>query len=151
MPWVLLTVKRTNQLLGRRCCLRLWPHGWGKVWGPIKASWEALVQVMMCSTNCSVRHCRNLRAQWCTTLLMESRWDVCFVWKPQASNSSFALRPVGLEAGYINISIFLFSLHFRDQQRATPPTTRKKWKVGKVLKCFLPLFLFLFALSLSPI
>lgn len=28
------------------------------------------------------------------------------------------------------------SLHLRDQQKATPQTTKRKWKVGKVLECF---------------
>ena len=94
----------------------------------------------MCRTNCSVLHHRNRRAQWCTTLPMELRWDTCCLCvKHNSVTQLYDFSPLTLCS----------SLLFRDQQRATPPTMRRKWKVGKVLKCFSSLSLFLSALSFS--
>lgn len=129
--------------------MALWLRlGVGLNWKPVERHWST---IMMGRTDCSVLHRRNLRAQWCTTLPMESRWDVCFVClKAGVLPSCFAVRPLALDAGFVNFSFFLFiPMHSRDQRRATPPMMRRKWKVGKVLKCFTPFFLFLSTLSFS--
>lgn len=89
-------------------------------------------------------------------LLMASRWDVCFVYccfyfclkaRRRASHAPDGLDPAGSWQRLISACVCLFPLHLRDQQKAMPPTTRRKWKVGKVLQCFIPFILFSLSVS----
>lgn len=89
-------------------------------------------------------------------LPMASRWDVCFVFccfyfclkaRRRASHAPDGLDPAGSWQRLISACVCLFPLHLRDQQKAMPPTTRRKWKVGKVLQCFIPYILFSLSVS----
>lgn len=55
--------------------------------------------------------------------------------------------PVGWHPVCVDSAFLFLRLLFRDQRRATPPMTRRKWKVGKVLTYFLPYVPSLSALS----